>query len=38
MNPDDMLLDPDAIDWLDPEDAPLRSESALADWLDEVDG
>lgn len=36
MNPDDLLLDLDADDWLDPEDAPLRAESALAEWLGEV--
>lgn len=32
MEPDDWLLDEDAIDWLDPEDAPTREESALAEW------
>jgi len=38
MNPDDLLLDEDAIDWLDPIDAPLRADSALDEWAGSEEG
>lgn len=35
MNPDDLLLDEDAIDWLDPIDEVLRMDSAISEWESE---
>lgn len=37
MNPDDLLLDEDALDWLDPADEVLRMDSALAEWPGDLD-